>query len=81
MMNNLHADLPPAFFVHGSEDPLFPPFEQQVPLAIEWGKAKGNEDAVWAQHAVGSGHGIDISAINLPMLDQFLDAVYFGRLR
>ena len=81
ILNRLHKDIPPAYFVHGSEDPLFPPLEQQVPLAIEWGKAKGDEDAVWAQHAAGSGHGIDVSSVNLPKLDEFIDAVYFDRLR
>ncbi|MGQ0823900.1 MAG: alpha/beta hydrolase fold domain-containing protein [Actinomycetota bacterium] len=79
--NHLKGAAPPAFFVHGSNDPLFPPFEQQIPLAIEWAKAKGGSDAVWAQLAPESGHGIEIDAINLPMLDEFLDGVVTGRVR
>ena len=52
-----------------------------MPLAVEWSEAKGGDEAVWAQFAPDSGHGIHIEAINLPMLDAFLDGVAGGRLR
>jgi acetyl esterase/lipase len=77
---HVSAASPPAFFVHGADDALFPP-EQIVRLVRAWEDATNRPESLWGQVVPNNGHGIDPDDVDLRALDDFLDACGSGALR
>ena len=76
---HVNSQSPPVFFIHGADDPIFPP-EQIVRLVRAWEDATNRPDSVWGQ-VVPKGHGIDPVDVDLRAVDDFVDGCYLGTLR
>ena len=71
---HLHADLVPAYWIYGEEDPLVDAAAQGVAIAEAWADHAG-ADRSWLDVVDGEDHDVDASQVNVRSLDEFVDTV------